>query len=298
VQYALVAGTRQEASPGAKGACPTCGAAMVAKCGSRVIHHWAHASRLDCDPWWENETPWHRGWKALFPPDCREISHTAPDGEIHRSDIRTLTGIYIEVQHSAMSDAERLSREAFYGNLIWVLDGKPFKPNFDIYHELPDPRSDIAQDLVWVKAQRHMNGANAGLFFRLSECRVEHPDVTKSTIRGGIYHGIREIADEILFAYRGHHQYDWVRPRQTWLDAKIPVYIDFSEDYLLKMETYDESGLPCVRVVMKRDFVASVMKEADAKSVLKFALTRREAEERARESAALSGPGMQGNETR
>ena len=26
-----------------------------------------------------------------------------------------------------MSDEERLSREAFYGNLIWVLDGKPFK---------------------------------------------------------------------------------------------------------------------------------------------------------------------------
>jgi len=55
MQYALVEGARQEASPGAKGLCPTCGAAMVAKCGPRVIHHWAHAGRRNCDPWWEND---------------------------------------------------------------------------------------------------------------------------------------------------------------------------------------------------------------------------------------------------
>lgn len=298
MQYALVDGLRKEATPAIKGSCPTCGAPMVAKCGPRVIHHWAHSGKRNCDPWWENETDWHRAWKSLFPSECREICHTAPDGEIHRSDIRTPTGIYIEVQHSAMSDAERLSREAFYRNLIWVLDGKPFKSNFDIYHELPDPRSDIAQDLVWVKARRHLNGANAGLFFRLSECRVEYPDVTKASIRGGIYHGMHEIADEVLFAYRGHHQFDWVRPRSTWLEAGSPVYIDFGEDYLLKMETYDESSLPCIRVVMKRDFIAEVMEETDAKAVLKFALTKREADERAHARTALSESGPQGYQTR
>lgn len=228
MQYALVDGLRKEATTAAKGSCSTCGATMVAKCGPRIIHHWAHSGKRNCDPWWENETDWHRAWKSLFPPECREINHTASDGEIHRSDIRTPTGIYIEVQHSAMSDAERLSRESFYGNLIWVLDGKPFRSNFDIYHELPDPRSDIAQDLVWVKARRHMNGANAGLF-RLSECRVEYPDVTKASIRGGFYHGMHEIADEVLFAYRGHHQFDWVRPRSTWLEAGCPVYIDLAK---------------------------------------------------------------------
>src|ERR1700722_10137932 len=140
-----------------------------------------------------------------------------------------------------MSDAERLSREAFYGNLIWALDGEPFKSDFDIYHELPDPRSEIARDMVWAKARRHMNGANAGLLFRLAECRLEYPGVTKATIRGGIYHGMHEIRDEVLFAYRGHHQFDWVRPRQTWLEAASPVYIDLGEDYLLKMEAYDDS---------------------------------------------------------
>lgn len=205
MQYALIDGRRSEASSGAKATCPTCGSGMVAKCGPRIVHHWAHAGRRDCDPWWENETPWHREWKNLFPPGCREICHTAPDGEVHRADIKTPTGIVIEVQHSAITDAERLSREAFYGNLIWIIDGKPFKANFDIYHELPDPRSDLAQDIVWTKARRHMNGSNRGLFFRMSECRKDDPDVTKATLRGGTYHGMNEIAEHVIEAYRGHH---------------------------------------------------------------------------------------------
>ncbi|MGY4282023.1 competence protein CoiA [Bradyrhizobium sp. LM2.7] len=250
---------------------------MLAKCGTRVVHHWAHAGRRDCDPWWENETPWHREWKNLFPPECREICHTASDGEIHRADIKTPTGIIIEVQHSAMTDAERHSRETFYGNLIWILDGKPFKANFDIYHELPDPRSEVARDIVWTKARRHMNGANAGLFFRVSECQREYPDVTKARMRGGYYHGMHEIAEQVIQAYRGHHQYDWVRPRQTWLEASSPVYIDFGEDYLVKLEIYDESQLRCIRIVMKRDLVERVMIETNAHSVLKYANKRGEA---------------------
>ncbi|WP_208116649.1 MULTISPECIES: hypothetical protein [unclassified Rhizobium] len=107
-----------------------CGSAVVAKCGPRVVHHWAHKGRRNCDPWWENETEWHRQWKNHFPEECREISHIAEDGEIHRSDIKTPHGVYIEVQHSAMTDAERKSREEFYKNLIWVIDGQPFKKNF------------------------------------------------------------------------------------------------------------------------------------------------------------------------
>jgi competence protein CoiA len=88
----------------------------------------------NCDPWWENETEWHRTWKNLFPESCREISHIASDCEVHRADIKTPTGIVIEVQHSAMTDAERQSREAYYGNLVWVIDGRGFRDNFDIYH--------------------------------------------------------------------------------------------------------------------------------------------------------------------
>ncbi len=261
MQYALVDGERKEAFPGGTGSCPACAAAMVAKCGPRIIHHWAHRGRRNCDPWWENETEWHRKWKNRFPEDCREISHTAPDGEIHRADIKTPTGIYIEVQHSSMTDAERESREAFYQNLVWVIDGTPFRKNFDIYHMLPDPASELAQDLVWAKAVRHMAGANCGILFRVSANQEHYPGVTKATLRGGLIESLEGIRPEVEASYRGHHQYDWVRPRQTWLDAKCPVYIDFGDEWLARLEVYDETGLRCIRLVAKKKFVHDVMIE-------------------------------------
>ena len=269
MQLALVNSERREAFASGNGQCPTCGAAMIAKCGPRILHHWAHAGRRNCDPWWENETEWHRDWKNLFPQDCREISHAAPDGEIHRADIRTRTGIYIEVQHSAMTDSERISREAFYKNLVWVIDGRGFRDNFDIYHILPEPGAELAQDLVWAKASRSMQGAALGLFFRVSEGRKDYPerDISKSTLSFGEIHSIQELQTEIEQAYRGHHQYDWVRPRRTWLDAVCPVYIDFGGEYLVRLEIYDESNLPCIRYVSKLKFVHDVMVETNAREI-------------------------------
>ena len=263
MQYALVNGKRREAVSGAPGICPTCGAEMLAKCGPRIIHHWAHAGRRNCDPWWENETPWHRGWKELFPEDCREVSHTATDGEIHRADIRTPTGIYIEVQHSSMTDAERQAREAFYGNLVWVVDGRSFKENFDLYHLLPDPNSEVAKDLVWFKAQRGMNGSNAGLFWR----RSENPDVQPGS--GGMVkiRAYREIKAEVEATYHGHQQYDWARPRRAWLETRCPVYLDFGDEWLLRLELYGDTQLRCVYRVAKRKFVHDVMTETRAEDI-------------------------------
>ncbi|WP_394887997.1 competence protein CoiA [Mesorhizobium sp. AaZ16] len=267
MQYALVDRERREPFPGGRGVCTTCGSAMISKCGPRIMHHWAHFGRRICDPWWENETPWHREWKNRFPEECREISHIAPDGEIHRADIKTPSGIVIEVQHSAMTDAERLSREAFYGNLVWVVDGSVFKQNFDVYHELPAPESELGQDLVWEKAERHMHGTIVGMCVRLSECRLENPEATKTRGRGGTWLFMHEIRQQVIESYRGHHQYDWVRPRRTWLDATCPVYIDLGGDSMARLETYDESGLPCIYWVCKRRFVRDVMAKADARAV-------------------------------
>lgn len=264
MQFALVDGERRTPFAKGKGLCPQCRAEVIAKCGPRVIHHWAHRGRRNCDPWWENETEWHRAWKNCFPEDWREISHTAADGEVHRADIKTPAGIVVEVQHSAMTDAERLSREQFYGNLVWIIDGRPFRHNFDIYHLLPAPESDLATDIVWVKARRRMEGANRGLFFRLSENLVDDPTLTKATLRGGWYHGIHEIEEQVNEAYSGHHQYDWVRPRHTWLDATCPVFIDFGDAWLVRLMTYDDSLLPCIRLIARKKFIHDVKTEARA----------------------------------
>jgi len=268
MEIALVSGERMAPVSGGRGLCPQCGSIVIAKCGPRVMHHWAHFGRRNCDPWWETETPWHRAWKALFPEEWREVSHVAEDGEIHRADIKTSTGIVVEIQNSPMSDAERISREQFYRNLVWVVNGDHFRNNFDLYHILPDPTSDIAQDLIWEKAKRHMHGANRGIFFRFSEVKKEYPEVTRATHScGGFYHFMHEIEGDVQAVYRGHMQYDWVRPRRTWLDASCPVYIDFGEEWLARLETYDETGLPTVRLVSKKKFVHDLMVEARAEDV-------------------------------
>jgi hypothetical protein len=193
--------------------------------------------------------------------ECREVSHVAPDGEIHRADIKTPTGIVVEIQHSSISDEERSSREEFYKNIVWVIDGRGFKKNFDIYHMLPPPDSELASDLIWTKAKRHLNGSNNGIFFRLSEALADDPEAKKETVRGGWMHGIHEIRSEIEATYNGYHQYDWIRPRKTWLDSKVPVYIDFGDEYLVKLCVYDTSGLHCIRLVSKRKFIHDSMHE-------------------------------------
>lgn len=76
-----------------------CGDLVQAKCGTKVVWHWAHKGRLHCDPWWENETDWHRAWKARFPEECREIVRFDEKGEKHVADVLTKRGMVIEFQN-------------------------------------------------------------------------------------------------------------------------------------------------------------------------------------------------------
>ncbi len=123
MKFAVVNGHRQEAQPGLPGDCPACGRPVVAKCGELRVRHWAHKGRQLCDPWWENETEWHRAWKNQFPADWQEIVQHAEDGELHIADVKTGDGWVIEFQHSSIRPEERRSREAFHQSLIWVVDG-------------------------------------------------------------------------------------------------------------------------------------------------------------------------------
>lgn len=97
---------------------------MIAKCGRVKVWHWAHKGRLSCDPWWENETEWHRNWKDQFPLEWQEqIAIDPATGEKHIADVRTPDGLVIEFQHSPIAPEEIRRREAFYGNMIWIVDG-------------------------------------------------------------------------------------------------------------------------------------------------------------------------------
>lgn len=130
MKYALVNGERREAQPKLAGECPLCGSEMIPKCGDVYAHHWAHKNRSNCDPWWENETEWHRAWKNQFPLDWQEVVLQAEDGEKHFADVETEDGWVIEFQHSRIKREERDAREGFYKKLIWLVDGK-LRPTYE-----------------------------------------------------------------------------------------------------------------------------------------------------------------------
>ncbi|MGN8224618.1 competence protein CoiA [Gracilimonas sp. BCB1] len=122
MKYALV-NNKTEATEGARGICPSCGSKMIAKCGEKKAHHWAHLKSNSCDNWWENETAWHRNWKSHFPVEWQEVVHTSGNGEKHIADVKTDYGWVLEFQHSYIKPKERRARDTFYSKLIWIIDG-------------------------------------------------------------------------------------------------------------------------------------------------------------------------------
>ena len=135
MKLANVDGQRQGAQPGLLGECPVCGATTIAKCGEKNIWHWAHKGKRNCDRWWESETEWHRNWKNQFPIDWQEVVQQADDGERHIADVKTEQGWVIEFQHSHIKPDERRSREAFYGTMVWVIDGLRRRYDFKQFTE-------------------------------------------------------------------------------------------------------------------------------------------------------------------
>lgn len=124
MKYAIVDGAKAEAQPKLRGTCSYCGSEMIARCGRHKIWHWAHKSRADCDPWWESEGEWHRQWKNHFPVEWQEVIHVDElTGEKHIADIKNPFGLVIEFQSSNIKPEEKKSREDFYKEMIWVVNG-------------------------------------------------------------------------------------------------------------------------------------------------------------------------------
>ena len=137
MRYALENGKKKEATKGAKGTCRCCGAEVIAKCGKSRIAHWAHKNNEEC-PYSKKEpkTQWHLDWQNYFPEEWQEVRCTDEQtGEIHIADIKTTNGLVVEFQHSAINSEERLSREQFHKNMIWVVDGTRLQYDFKRFAE-------------------------------------------------------------------------------------------------------------------------------------------------------------------
>lgn len=245
MKYSLVNNKKVEAFKGGKGNCLLCGKETLAKCGTKIVHHWAHKSLKNCDPWWENETEWHREWKNHFPIEWQEIIHyDEKTGEKHIADVKTEKGLVIEFQNSPMSIEELNSREDFYKKMIWIVNGKSFKKNFHILHKLPNPKAEFVKDIAFFDRKKDHKGK---IFFRYSENK-EGSDMV-------LTHSVNEIENEINSNYIGHHIYDWVRPRTVWLNSSCRIFIDFQDENLWELQIYDKRELKCVRKYDKEYFI-------------------------------------------
>lgn len=166
MKFALVENARTTAEPKQRGTCTNCGEEMIAKCGRTKVWHWAHKSREMCDPWWENETEWHRAWKSQFPEDWQEIVHVDQlTGERHLADVKSAHGLVIEFQHSPIQDEERVSREQFYGDMIWIVDALRGELNASYFqmglHRDPLQRDPLAYQLDWYGRNRILHNWSA-----------------------------------------------------------------------------------------------------------------------------------------
>lgn len=170
---------------GDRASCPACGGEVVAKCGSIVIHHWAHKV-ADCDPWSEPEGPWHRAWKAIVAPSAREVVIGN-----HRADIVGNSGRVVELQHSPISPETIADREQFYGRMVWLFDASGWvsslrypgiRPRYDAKAIVKVPASlELYQfdvmglNLEWPRARKTIITATKPQFWDFGGCIVYDP---------------------------------------------------------------------------------------------------------------------------
>lgn len=156
----------------------------------------------------------------------------------------------IEFQNSPMSLDELVSREAFYGKMLWIVNAHAFAKQFFIMSPLPDPNSRLGRDMVVFPQSpkptaRIKPGALAGLMFWLRSENVGHTGMV--SIRGA-----HDFHEEILGSYSGHHLFHWIHPREIWFRATAPVFFDFGDDALWWLQDcYNGSESRTVRRVSK-----------------------------------------------
>jgi hypothetical protein len=185
MKLALVDGKRHEATKGAIGLCQICGSELIAKCGEIKVHHWSHKSKRNCDQWWENESEWHRSWKNNFPLKWQEIVHHGGDGEKHIADVKTQDGWTLEFQHSFLKTEERLSRNAFYRKLVWVVDGTRRKTDKKQFRRVLEEGSKLRTNIPIIRVHfpddcrllNEWHSNNSLVFFDFRE-----PDDTKESM--------------------------------------------------------------------------------------------------------------------
>jgi len=187
-----------------------------------------------------SESPWHRNWKMAFPIAFREKSFFSKEQNCyHRADIHTNCGTTIEFQHSPISLEELRSREHFYPNLVWVVDGKKFK-GFKILKQLPDVND------ARLNAYEFSHTQNLILYKR-SENTSHQPKLL--TLSHPELHGLKLSASYFSFV--------WKHPHRVWYEATCPMIFDLGGYFLyqLKQRPQASGSYAYLEMIPKKDFI-------------------------------------------
>ncbi|TDQ11533.1 competence protein CoiA family protein [Pedobacter metabolipauper] len=193
------------------------------------------------------ETPWHRNWKKAFPPAFREVSfldETA--GQLHRADVHTPCGTTLEFQNSPICIEELRSREAFYPNLVWVLNGKKFK-GFRILKHLPDLDDPMLSGYEFCHTD-HLSMIRKSDFLQ----GIEKPKVLN------FYHP--EIKGLKFTSH--YYSFCWKQPHRVWYEAKAPIIVDLGGHFLyqLKQRKQASGDYPYLHIIPRQAFIDRYIK--------------------------------------
>jgi competence CoiA-like predicted nuclease len=129
---------RNKPTPKSVSTCPACKGPIKAKCGKIKIWHWAHQSLEGCDANWNPISQWHLDWQALVPEEYTEviIGH-------HIADIKLPNGKVIEIQNSNLPVEVVEEREKFYGDMLWIFNGKDFEDKFILTEKFDESTKEL-----------------------------------------------------------------------------------------------------------------------------------------------------------
>lgn len=191
------------------------------------------------------ESVWHRQWKEAFPISFREKTfYSEEQGCHHRADVHTPCGTTIEFQHSPISLQELRSRENFYPNLVWVVNGKKFK-GFKILKHLPDVDDPKLADYEFSQT------ANLTLF-RKTELHSPKPRLLS-------------LSHPELFGLKltSHYfSFTWKHPHKVWYQAQCPMIFDLGGYFLyqLKQRPQLSGAYAYLQMIPRKDFIKSLVR--------------------------------------
>lgn len=193
------------------------------------------------------ETAWHKDWKAAFPTAYREKTFlNRVEGYYHRADIHTPCGTTIEFQNSPLSLAELQSRELFYPNLIWVVNGKKFK-GFRILKHLPQVDDYRLAEFEFSHTANLTMIRKSELALGLVKPRTltfHHPELRHIPLTAHLF------------------SFAWSHPHQVWYQAKCPLIFDFGGYFLyqLKQRAQLSGDYAYLHMIPRKDFIAQYIR--------------------------------------